>query len=305
VTCRLVSSCPRRCCCAREDFSIRLWTNLHLDLQRLGRWRSLRQPSRPSVADGRRGVSVDAAMALFFVVYPCEFRWCVTPSHSISFSRAPLSLLPARQPRLRGLSLLCSSSHAHVCARCAPWCPTDPVCSSLNGPFCDCSGGGGAHRVNCSCSSCGTCVECHTCVKCSGPAPPSPPKPANACSLGSYTWQPDVATSTGTCGSTTVTMEVAYLDNATVCSRFSLSVPTGSPRATVRFGGQAARGEHKGARTWASVQGVAARGTGVVVDIAASCAYASPPCVEPVPITTTCITNLLPFVRAKSSVHAS
>ena len=41
------------------------------------------------------------------------------------------------------------------------------------------------------------------------------------------------------------------------------------------------RGEHKHGNTWVSTMGVAASGTGVVVDIAASCAYASPPCVTP------------------------
>ena len=52
-----------------------------------------------------------------------------------------------------------------------------------------------------------------------------PPWLRLAGSLGTYQWRPDVATSSGACGTTSVTMEVAYLDNATVCSRcVSLSI---------------------------------------------------------------------------------
>lgn len=60
----------------------------------------------------------------------------------------------------------------------------DP-CSSMKGPFCNCTGGAG-HTRSCSCAgSCGKCSGCDlkTCSICDGPIPPSgPPGPPPDCS---------------------------------------------------------------------------------------------------------------------------
>ena len=53
---------------------------------------------------------------------------------------------------------------------------TAVLCSTLQPPFCNCTGGAGNAR-NCSCSSCGACDGCSTCQICDGPPVPTPPTP--------------------------------------------------------------------------------------------------------------------------------
>ena len=137
----------------------------------------------------------------------------------------------------------------------------EPPCSSLKGPFCDCKPG------NCSCASCDSCINCNTCVKCA--RQPSPPPPG-ACEVEDYLWRPDFVTQRGSCGANKVSMELAYLDNATFCARYNLT-SSSSSGSTFKFGGSAPTDS-----TMRKVTGVRAVGNGVIVDMQAFAHYGVP-----------------------------
>ena len=87
-----------------------------------------------------------------------------------------------------------------------------------------------------------------------------------------YLWRPDFVTMAGSCGRIAVTMELAYLDNATVCARYNLTSPSGAPRSTVRLGGSAP-GSQSAKSAQLATRSVRARGHSVVMDIEASTVY--------------------------------
>ena len=120
------------------------------------------------------------------VARPCggenSTKWDLKePPHGSSFSKLIVAQIPtpcATPPSARNDR---GSSFAPSFGSSAG---ADP-CSTMLGPFCNCTGGAGNAR-NCSCAgSCGKCSGCDlkTCTICDGPTPPSaPPGPPPNCS---------------------------------------------------------------------------------------------------------------------------
>ena len=89
------------------------------------------------------------------------------------------------------------------------------------------------------------------------------------CAVDSYLWRPDFTTMKGKCNDSAVSLELAYLDNATFCARYNLS----STADTVFTFGGSAGPQHSNHRT---VNSVRVLGTAVVVDVSAYSQYGSP-----------------------------
>ena len=89
------------------------------------------------------------------------------------------------------------------------------------------------------------------------------------CVVSEYLWRPDFVTMKGKCNDSIVSMELAYLSNATFCARYNLS---STADTAFTFGGSAGP-QHGNHRT---VRDVRALGTAVVVDISAYSQYGTP-----------------------------